>query len=121
MSSSLSESTDPGNEPIGTPGRKNSLTLPPNNEKVTSCACTRGACRLMVTVNEDVGSGIANGATCRLRRIKLLEGASTERMTIDGYCLNTTMMSDVEWIECEFEGGLFTGTFRLKPQRRHTV
>jgi energy-coupling factor transporter ATP-binding protein EcfA2 len=72
-------------------------------------------CRLMVTVNEDVGSGIANGTTCRLRRIKLLEGASTERMTIDGYWLNTTMMSDVEWIECEFEGGLFTGTFRLKP------
>jgi hypothetical protein len=44
-----------------------------------------------------------------------VEGASTERMTIDGYWLNTTMMSDVEWIECEFEGGLFTGTFRLMP------
>jgi energy-coupling factor transporter ATP-binding protein EcfA2 len=72
-------------------------------------------CRLMVPINEDVGNGIANGTTCRLQRIKLVEGASTERMSVDGYWLNTTKMSDVEWIECEFEGGLFTGTFRLKP------
>jgi hypothetical protein len=72
-------------------------------------------CRLMVTVNEDVGNGIANGTTCRLRQIRLVEGASTHRITIDGYWINAANMSDVKWIECEFEGGLFSGTFRLKP------
>lgn len=69
----------------------------------------------MVTVNEDVGNGIANGTTCRLRQIRLVEGASTHRITIDGYWINAANMSDVKWIECEFEGGLFSGTFRLKP------
>jgi hypothetical protein len=59
---------------------------------------------------------MANGTTCLLESVRLIQGADVEPMTLDGFWVNSVRMSDVESIQCKFDGGFRSGVFTLKPK-----
>lgn len=73
-------------------------------------------CKLMMNENIDVPNGMANGTTCLLESVRLIQGANVEPMTVDGFWVNSVKMSDVESIQCKFDGGFRSGMFTLKPK-----
>jgi hypothetical protein len=79
--------------------------------------CLFSGCNLMVTLNEDVGHGIANGTTCKFRKLVLKEGAELEKIQIFGFWVHTIGMEAVDYIEVEWQDcDKFVGRFRLTPQ-----
>jgi hypothetical protein len=70
----------------------------------------------MVTENEDVLQGIANGTVCKFRKLVLKQGAKLEKIKIYDYCVHAVGMEAVECIEVEWQDcDHFVGKFRLKP------
>jgi hypothetical protein len=79
--------------------------------------CLFSKCMLMVTLNQDVVNGIANGTTCMFRKVVLKQGAKRENMKMHGCWVHTVSMEDVDYIEVEWlDCNQFGGNFRLKPE-----
>jgi hypothetical protein len=70
----------------------------------------------MMNENTDVPNGMANGTTCVLVNVRLNHGMNVEPMIVDGYWVHSVKMSEVESIQCRFDGGFHSGTFTLKPK-----
>ena len=79
--------------------------------------CLFSGCNLMVTKNEDVLNGIANGTTCQFRKLVLKPGAQLEKIKMYGCWVHTISMEAVKCIEVEWQDcDQFIGKFRLKPE-----
>jgi hypothetical protein len=79
--------------------------------------CLFSGCNLMVTENENVLHGIANGATCTFRKVIFKPEAKKEKIQMYGYWVYCISMEDVEsmevrWQDCDH----FKGNFNLKPK-----
>jgi hypothetical protein len=79
--------------------------------------CLFSGCNLMLTENEDVLKGKANGTTCLFRKLILKPGARAEKIQMYGYWVNSISIEDVEfmvlrWEDCDH----FAGNFQLKPK-----
>ncbi len=74
-------------------------------------------CPMMLTENEDVSIGIANGTVCILRKVVLKRGLRESDIKIgkiDGCCVRMVNASQVDHLVCEFDvGGAFIGTFKV--------
>jgi hypothetical protein len=55
----------------------------------------------MVTQNEDVLHGIANGTVCKFRKLILKPGVEIGKVQMYNYWVNTITMDDVEYIAVE--------------------
>ena len=78
--------------------------------------CLFSGCNLMVSLNNDVVNGIANGTTCTFRKLVLKRGAKLEKTKMYGYWVHSISMEAVEHIEVEWQDcNHFVGKFRLKP------
>ena len=70
----------------------------------------------MVSLNNDVVNGIANGTTCTFRKLVLKPGSKLEKTKMHGCWVHTISMEAVEYIEVEWQDcDQFVGKFRLKP------
>ena len=79
--------------------------------------CLFFGCNLMVTQNEDVLLGIANGTVCKFRKVVLKQGVELEKIRMYDYWVHAVTMDAVDYIEVEWQDcDHFVGTFRLKPQ-----
>jgi len=79
--------------------------------------CLFSGCNLMVTLNEDVVHGIANGTTCKFRKVVIKPGAELEKTKMYGCWVHSISMDDVEFIEVEWQDcDHFVGKFRLTPE-----
>ena len=80
----------------------------------TPFLCLFAGCNLMVTKNIEVILGIANGTTCRIRKVILKQEAELKRITMYDCWVNSVSIEDVEGIEVEWlDCNKFVGTFRL--------
>lgn len=71
----------------------------------------------MVTLNEDVVHGIANGTTCKFRKLVLKAGAELQRIQVNGYWVHSISMEAVKYMEVEWQDcDKFVGIFRLTPR-----
>ena len=59
----------------------------------------------MLTHNEDVSNGLANGTLCLFIGAVLKPNATTLTQCLDGYYVQTVDAHDVDHIECQFEPG----------------
>jgi hypothetical protein len=71
----------------------------------------------MVTENEDVLHGKANGTTCTFQKVRFKSGVEPEKIQMYGYWVYAIAMEDVEsmevrWQDCDF----FSGNFHMKPK-----
>jgi hypothetical protein len=71
----------------------------------------------MVTENEGVLQGIANGTVCKFRKLVLNQGAELDKIKIYDYWVHAvgtdnTEYIEVQWQDCEH----FVGKFPLKPK-----
>ncbi len=81
--------------------------------------CLFSGCDLMVTENEDVLHGIANGTVCKFRKLVLKPGAELEKIQMYDYWVHAVGMAAVKYIEVEWKDcDHFVGKFRLKPRVR---
>ena len=81
--------------------------------------CLFSGCDLMVTENEDVLHGIANGTVCTFRKLVLKPGAEIEKIRMYDYWVHAVGMDAVEYIEVEWKDcDHFVGKFRMKPKVR---
>ena len=75
---------------------------------------------IMISRNEDVDNGLANGTLCTISQICLKKGITVNKMNIDGYFVNAVSASDVDYLECEMDvkkdGQTMKERFRLKPR-----
>jgi hypothetical protein len=55
----------------------------------------------MVTQNEDVLLGIANGTVCKFRKLVLKQGVELEKIRMYDYWVHAVRMDAVEYIEVE--------------------
>ena len=79
--------------------------------------CLFSGCNLMVKLNEDVVHGIANGTTCKFRKLVLKPGTELEKIQMYGYWVNAISIETVEYIEVEWQDcDKFIGTFHLTPR-----
>jgi hypothetical protein len=79
--------------------------------------CLFSGCNLMVTENEDVLHGIANGSVCRFRKLVLKTGSNMKKIKMYDRWVHAVGMEDVEYIEVEWQDcEHFVGKFRLKPK-----
>lgn len=79
--------------------------------------CLFSGCNLMVTENEDVLHGKANGTTCTFQKVRFKSGVEPEKIQMYGYWVYAIAMEDVEsmevrWQDCDF----FSGNFHMKPK-----
>jgi hypothetical protein len=73
-------------------------------------------CNLMVTLNEDVPNGIANGTTCIFRKMVLKPAAKLEKIKMHGCWVYAINIEAVEYLELEWQDcNHFIGRFRLTP------
>ena len=78
--------------------------------------CLFSGCNVLVTLNEDVVHGIANGTTCKFRKVVLKSGVVLQKLQMYGYWVYTISMEAVEYMEVEWQDcDKFVGTFRLTP------
>jgi hypothetical protein len=71
----------------------------------------------MVTKNLEVILGIANGTTCKLRKVILKSHAELNQIKMYDCWVNSISIEDVEHIEVEWlDCDKFVGTFRLTSQ-----
>jgi hypothetical protein len=79
--------------------------------------CLFSGCMLMVTLNEDVVNGIANGTTCIFRKVVLKEGAELEKIKMYGCWVHTISIDSVDFIEVEWQDcDHYVGRFQLTPE-----
>ena len=79
--------------------------------------CLFTGCNLMVTINEDVVHGIANGTTCIFRKVVLKPESELEKIKMYGVWVYTISITFVEYIEVEWQDcDKFIGRFRLTPE-----
>jgi hypothetical protein len=79
--------------------------------------CLFTGCNLMVTINEDVVHGIANGTTCIFRKVVLKPDSELEKIKMYGVWVYTISIEFVEYIEVEWQDcDKFIGRFRLTPE-----
>jgi hypothetical protein len=92
-------------------------------EKSKMCApllCLFSGCNLMVTLNQDVQGGIANGTNCTFRKIVLKPNSEIEKIKMYGCWVNAISIEFVEYIEVEWQDcDQFVGKFRLNSEK-HT-
>jgi hypothetical protein len=71
----------------------------------------------MVTENEDVLQGIANGTVCKFRKLVLKQGAELEKIKMYNYWVHAVGTDNIEYIQVEWQDcEHFVGKFRLKPK-----
>jgi hypothetical protein len=91
------------------------------NNKSRGCdpfLCLYSGCKLMVNDNIAVEIGIANGTTCRFRKLKLKENADFSKISYDCYWVNAVDAADVECIILEHDDGPFKSkTFKISIQK----
>jgi hypothetical protein len=79
--------------------------------------CLFTGCNLMVTINEDVVHGIANGTTCIFRKVVLKPDSVLEKIKMYDVWVYTISIEFVEYIEVEWQDcDKFVGRFRLTPE-----
>jgi hypothetical protein len=79
--------------------------------------CLFYGCNLMVTLNEDVVHGIANGTTTKFRKLVVKPGTELQKIQMYGYWVHSISMEAVEYVEVEWQDcDKFVGTFRLTPR-----
>jgi hypothetical protein len=79
--------------------------------------CLFYGCDLMVTENEDVLQGIANGTVCTFRKLVLKQGAELEKIKMYDYWVHSVGTDNIEYIEVNWQDcEHFVGKFRLKPK-----
>ena len=79
--------------------------------------CLFSGCNLMVTINEDVVHGIANGTTCLFRKVVLKPGTELEKIKMYDVWVHTISIEFVEYIEVEWQDcDTFIGRFCLTPE-----
>ena len=79
--------------------------------------CLFTGCNLMVTINEDVVHGIANGTTCIFCKVVLKPESELEKIKMYGVWVYTISIEFVEYIEVEWQDcDKFIGRFRLTPE-----
>ena len=64
--------------------------------RMASLLCLFSKCNLMVTINEDVVHGIANGTTCIFQKPILKPGTELEKMQMYGCWVHTIGIDAVE-------------------------
>ena len=70
----------------------------------------------MVTENENVLQGIANGTVCKFWKLVLKQGGKIVKIKMYDYWVYAVGMEAVEYIEVEWQDcDHFVGKFRLKP------
>jgi hypothetical protein len=57
----------------------------------------------MVTENEDVLQGIANGTVCKIQKLVLKQGAKLKRIKMYDYWVHAVGTDDMEYIEVEWQ------------------
>jgi hypothetical protein len=73
-------------------------------------------CNLMITLNEDVDNGIANGTTCTFQKMVLKPEAEFEKIKMHGCWVHSVAIEAVEYLELEWQDcNHFVGRFRLTP------
>jgi hypothetical protein len=88
-----------------------------SNQMCAPLLCLFSGCSLMVSQNEDVLNGIANGTVCKFRKVVLKQGVELEKIRMHGYWVHAVTMDAVEYIEVEWEDcNHFEGKFCLRPQ-----
>jgi hypothetical protein len=72
----------------------------------------------MVTQNEDLLLGIANGTVCKFQKLVLKQGVELKNIPMYDYWVHTVTMDAVEYIEVKWQDcdHFVVGKFRLKPQ-----
>jgi hypothetical protein len=79
--------------------------------------CLFYGCELMVTENEDVLQGIANGTVCKFRKLVLKQGAELEKINMYNYWVHAVGTDNIEYIEVEWQDCEdLVGKSRLKPK-----
>jgi hypothetical protein len=79
--------------------------------------CLFSGCNLMVTTNQDVSGGIANGTTCKFRKVILKPEVQLEKIRMYDCWVNAISMEQIKHIEVEWQDcNHFVGTFKLKPE-----
>jgi hypothetical protein len=80
--------------------------------------CLFTGCNLMVTKNIEVLIGIANGTTCKVRKVILKANSEMKKIKVYDCWVNSVSIEDVEQIEVEWlDCDKFVGTFRLTSQK----
>ncbi len=66
----------------------------------------------MVTENEDVLHGMANGSVCKFRKLVLKTGSNLKKIKMYDHWVHAAGMDDVEYIEVRWQGcDHFVGKF----------
>jgi hypothetical protein len=65
--------------------------------------CLFFGCDLMVTENEDVLEGIANGTDCKVRKLVLKQDAKLEKIKMYDYWVHAVGTENIEHIEVEWQ------------------
>jgi hypothetical protein len=78
--------------------------------------CLFSGCQLMVTLNQDVVHGIANGTTCYFWKLVRKEDSILQKVKMNGCWVHAISMEAVEYIELEWlDCDHHVGKFRLEP------
>jgi hypothetical protein len=87
------------------------------NKMCAPLLCLFSGCNLMVITNKDVVGGIANGTTCKFRKVVLKPGSEFDSIQMSGYWVNTISIDDVEYIEVEWQDcDQFVGKFQITTE-----
>jgi len=78
-------------------------------------------CPLMLTSNDDVSNGLANGTLCILKGVFLKKGIEekdTQVGCMDGHWVRMVDASQVDYLLCQHDcGDSFCRTFKVEPRR----
>jgi hypothetical protein len=86
-------------------------------QMATPFLCLFAGCNLMVTINIEVLAGIANGTTCKVRKVMLKSNTELKPIKLYDCWINSISIEDVDYIEVEWiDCDKFVGTFRLTSQ-----
>ena len=93
-----------------------------DNKKIDPFLCLFDGSEVMLTENDDVQNGLANGTTATFKNLVLKQNAKLQKIRLNGYWVNSVSIDDVLEMELNYhDSGKFIGTFTIKPKTRSPI
>ena len=93
-----------------------------DNKKIDPFLCLFDGSEVMLTENDDVQNGLANGTTATFKSLVMKQNAKLQKIRLNGYWVNTVSIDDVLQMELRYhDSEKFKGTFTIKPKTRSPI
>ena len=88
-----------------------------DNKKMDPFLCLFDGSEVMLTENDDVKNGLANGTTATFKNLVLKQNAKLQKIRLNNFWVNSVCIDDVIEMELNYhDSGRLQGTFTIKPK-----